>query len=291
MLVGPLWTRNAIAAGSAMGPRPLAPSSPLLHAQLSFMGLAQPLLEARGAYHSFPLLADLFLAMLLVCSAGVVALWLSEREPMTDLGLLMALGYSALLVASSSSTQLDALDHPRFWLPVSPLLLGLALRALCAARERALHQPLLVLGSFLVVIAAAHAALGVAQQSAQVPAQSGVFAQHFTSSPVVHAALDMFDDGRCTLSSPHAFWLFPQLGTRPIRWPTEASGRALSKREPSCVLLLRQRAAFNTDSALFRDYFERLAQSSRARLLQRDALAELWWAAPAEPLPLGALRL
>lgn len=280
VLVLPLWLRNLIAAGDAMGPRPLDLSDPLLHAQHALMGLAQPLIEAGRAYHGFSVLPELYVVMVLACSAGIVALWLGRRESTTDLGLALVLGYIVLLVASSSSTRLDSIDHPRFWLPVWPLLIGVALRTLCAAREPVLRAPLTVLGSWLVSLIMAHVVLDVAGQRAYVPSQSGVFARHLTSSQVVQRALDLFDGGRCLLSSPHAFWLFPQLGARPVQWPTEATSRALSTRQASCVLVLRERADFNTDGVRFHNYFERLAQSSRARLLQRDAHAELWWADP-----------
>jgi hypothetical protein len=143
----------------------------------------------------------------------------------------------------------------------------------------------------LLAIATAHAAFGVPKHSAHVPASSGVFAQRLARSEAVHTALGLFDDGRCTLAAPHAFWLFPQLGTRPIWWPTEVGKRTRADVRPSCVLLLRERVEFNTDSARFHDYFERLAHSSRARLLRRDGSAELWWMPPAQALRGGAQPL
>jgi 4-amino-4-deoxy-L-arabinose transferase-like glycosyltransferase len=289
-LVGPLWLRNLLETGSPMGPRPPLASDPLLHVQRALVGIARPLLETWTTLSELPGLSALFLAVLLMVCAGIVARWLLQRDARSDFGLLLALSYALLLVLSSSSTRFDPLDHPRFWLPFLPLLLGLSIRALLVtprvvssfwsrADPRASTW---LAAAWLLVLAllSLRSGLALAREVGHVPPKSGVFARRFASSKAVHAALDLVDGGLCTLAAPHAFWLFPQIGTRPISWLTATRGVSPAGSTPTCLLLLQEHVEYNTDQELFKAELQTLQRASRARLLQRDALAELWIALP-----------
>jgi hypothetical protein len=276
LLVSPLWLRNLLEAGSAMGPRPFSPSNPLLHGQRAFLGLAQPLLALRTAWADRPALAELLLAVGLICTAGLVALWLTRRDPRGDRGLVLVLSYALLLVGSSSTTQLDPLDEARFWLPVLPLLAALACRTLATAHYFDQRTMLSGLSMALLVLVVGRNGLAVARESILAPARSGLFAPRYASSPVVQRTLSLFDQGRCSLAGSHVFWLFPHLGMRPITWLTRDSA-APSAARPTCVVLLRERTVYNTDSAALRARLLLLSRSARAQLLESDELAELWW--------------
>jgi hypothetical protein len=126
------------------------------------------------------------------------------------------------------------------------------------------------------LVAALRSGLTVAGEAGHVPPESGLFARRFANSPAVHSALALADGGRCTLAAPHAFWLYPQIGTRPISWWTDAYEQSARGSQPRCVLLLRERVEYNTDRELFAARLRAMSRASHARLLQRDALAELW---------------
>jgi plastocyanin len=275
LLVGPLWLHNVRVTGALMGQRPAHASNPLFHVRQACAGIAEAWFGSALSTRSA--LALLYLACLLVSAAGLAGCWLVRRDFRLKLGLCLAFGYAALLVVSRSTTSFDQLDHPRFWLPFVPLLLGLSLRASDALAPRTKRRALAT-GSLLVLaIAPLGSALKLARESGPIVPYSGLFARRFASSEAVQRALALTDAGRCTLWAPHAFWLYPQIGTRPIGWLSEdGSTRSLSAL-PSCVVLLREPVAYNTDSALFQRRLRGLTFSAHARLLTRDPVAELWW--------------
>jgi hypothetical protein len=80
---GPLWLRNLLATGCVMGPRPRSYSAVPGHAERVLVGIARPLLvplsDSSGA-------SLLYLALLSLCAAGILALWIKRRAKHAQLG-------------------------------------------------------------------------------------------------------------------------------------------------------------------------------------------------------------
>lgn len=289
--LGPLWLRNLVWTGTLMGPRERVWSDPFVHAQRALEGLAQPLFEVQAALLETPLGALHGALLVLGCVALVVGL-VCWRDARADLGWCIVLVSAALLVLSSSRTPYDALSHPRFWLALVPLIWALVLRALAGlaaqpARRLDLGPRLgLALCAALLLLATSRSALALRAMGGRLPARSGLLAQRPQPSPALRRALELADARRCRLAAPQAYWLYPQIGTRAIRWLDASSALGGEPRVAQCVILPRDSLDDSADVTAQRRRLGAAARIDRARLLQRDAQAELWWYAPA-PLTLA----
>jgi hypothetical protein len=286
----PWLLRNRVLTGDVMGRRSFGfDGSQPGHA---LEGLAAVFLEAREWIAELPFLSLAYPALVLAAVALLAALfWTGRgwRDPALRLLLVTGGGYAALLTISASVSPIDPVSRPRFWLPVVPIALAIALGTLARSRPEAPLRPAAELTTLLAAVGSGALFLGSAMARFEPEREPfGYLDPVWRQSIPVRYALDRAPDCALFSNNPYVLIALGDVGRiHMLPVATEDLLPLLRAGERVCIVFIRRGATTsmargNRQQAAL---ISSLADEGWIRRVAADEVGALWVSSYSPLLP------